>query len=87
MEIDFERAGDARERLFPPGSSAYYGLVNVLYSALNRDWRYEAYTKQANEVGDEALAAFFREIQQEEWGCAERARELLRKRIGLIWDS
>jgi rubrerythrin len=59
----------------------------VLYYALNRAWRYEAYITQAEEAGDETLSAFFREIQQEEWRRAERARELLRKRIGLIWDS
>lgn len=87
MESDFERAGAARERLFPPSSSTYYGLVNVLYSALNRAWKYESYISQADEAADETLAAFFREIQQEEWRRAERARGLLKKRIGLIWDT
>ena len=75
-----------QEELFPTGSSVLYALISVLYAALEGAWICESYSMNSEEAGDRALAQFFREIQQEERGRAERARELLKQRIGLIWD-
>ena len=78
-----ERASKRREDLFP-ADRTHYDLVSVLYAAIEGIWTCESCSRNAEEAGDHALAQFFREIQQEERRRAERARELLKQRIGLL---
>jgi maltooligosyltrehalose synthase len=56
-----------------------YNLVSVLYHALQGADLYEQYASDAG--SDQDLAAFFREAQQQEKQRADRAKQLLAKRL------
>ena len=58
---------------------ATYSLVSVLYHALQAADLYEQYAKGAG--SDQDLATFFREVQQQEKQRADRAKQLLTKRL------
>ena len=58
---------------------ATYNLVSVLYHSLQGADLYENYVNDAG--GDQDLASFFREVQQQEKQRADRAKELLAKRL------
>lgn len=55
----------------------HYNLVSVLYHALSGADTCERYALDAETVGDERLAAFFRETQVMQSQIAERAKGLL----------
>lgn len=63
-------------------SDSTYDLVSVLYHALQGAEMYEVYAADADESGDEELAGFFDQIAQDERKRAERAQQLLAKRLG-----
>ena len=56
-------------------NNSTYNLVSVLYHALQGADLYEQYAGDAG--GDQDLAGFFRDIQQQEKQRAERAKQLL----------
>ncbi len=56
-----------------------YGLVSVLYHALQGAETYEGYVRDAIASSDYDLAKFFREVQEEERHRADRAKVLLAK--------
>jgi rubrerythrin len=60
-------------------SNPTYNLVSVLYHALQGAENYEKYATDAG--GDQELADFFREVQQQEQQRADRAKALLGKRL------
>lgn len=60
----------------------HYDLVSVLYHALQSKQIIERYLRDAEEAGDAALAQFFRELCDEDATRAERAKVLLRERLG-----
>jgi hypothetical protein len=55
----------------------HYNLVSVLYHALHGAEAMEAYILDAEAVGDERLASFFREAQAMQRRLAERAKGML----------
>ncbi len=55
----------------------HYNLVSVLYHALHAAEAMEAYILDAEAVGDERLASFFREAQAMQRRLAERAKGML----------
>lgn len=55
----------------------HYNLVSVLYHALRAAETMEAYILDAEAVGDERLASFFRETQAVQRQLAERAKGML----------
>jgi hypothetical protein len=55
----------------------HYNLIAVLYHALHGAENCEIYATDAEAVGREELAAFFREVQGMQVGVAERAKGLL----------
>ena len=55
----------------------HYNLIAVLYHALHGAENCETYALDAEAVGKEELAAFFREAQGMQVGLAERAKGLL----------
>ncbi|HBB30552.1 MAG TPA: hypothetical protein DDZ80_14540 [Cyanobacteria bacterium UBA8803] len=59
-----------------------YNLISVLYHLLNGATTYNKYIQDAEQSGDRELAEFFREIQQQSTQCADRAKELLTRRMG-----
>ena len=58
-----------------------YNLVSVLYHALQGAETYEEYAEDAEAAGDEELAEFFADLQDEERQRATRAKSLLISRI------
>jgi rubrerythrin len=62
----------------------HYDLISVLYHMLEGAWKYDAFCKDAEKTGDQALAQFFRECQQDECNRAARAKELLRDRLAPV---
>ncbi len=58
---------------------ATYNLVSVLYHSLQGADLYEQYSSDAG--GDQDLVSFFREVQQQEKQRADRAKQLLAKRL------
>jgi hypothetical protein len=65
-----------------PERDEVYGLVSVLYHALQGSETYEQYIRDAESAGDEELSSFFENCQEEESQRAIRARELLTTRLG-----
>jgi len=59
----------------------HYNLVSVLYHTLQGAETSVQYISDAEESGDEELARFFREVQDENRRRAERAKELLARRL------
>jgi rubrerythrin len=60
-------------------SDPTYNLVSVLYHALQGADLYEKYASDAG--SDKDLVTFFREVQQQEKQRANRAKQLLAKRL------
>jgi len=59
-----------------------YDLVSVLYHALKSQETIGRYIEDADEASDAALGQFFREIRDEDIDRADRAKVLLRERLG-----
>ena len=59
-----------------------YNLVSVLYHALEGASTYEQYVRDAEQSGDQELAAFFREAINSSRQVADRAKQLLKQRLG-----
>jgi rubrerythrin len=63
-------------------SDKTFNLVSVLYHALEAASTHQQYVSDAEQNGDTELADFFREIQQHHQQMAERAKGLLKQRLG-----
>jgi rubrerythrin len=61
-------------------SNARYNLVSVLYRALEGGATYDKYIQDAEQEGDQELAQFFRQVQQEDAQRAQQAKSLLDNR-------
>jgi hypothetical protein len=59
-----------------------YNLVSVLYHTLQGAETCQQYIHDAQQAGDQELVQFVREVQAEDRRRAERAKELLRQRLG-----
>jgi len=64
-----------------------YGLISVLYHALQGAETYTQYVADAERAGDEALVQFFTECRSEEAQRAARAKELLANRLDTLEDG
>ena len=71
----------------PPVSDKTYGLVSVLYHALQGAETYQQYIADAEEADDSELARFFQECRQQESERAQRAKQLLLDRVELEEDD
>ena len=58
-----------------------YNLVSILYHSLEGAEVYAMYVEDAEQSGDNELAQFFQEVQQEEKRRADRAKKLLGQRL------
>ena len=61
---------------------ATYDLISVLYHALQGAETYWTYVEDAEQVGESDIAQFFRDVIAEDRNRAERAKQLLAKRLG-----
>jgi hypothetical protein len=59
-----------------------YDIVSVMYHALQGAETYDRYVADAEQRGDDELAAFFRDAQERNREVAHRAKGLLRGRLG-----
>ena len=59
-----------------------YDLVLVLQQALEDCVRYAAFARDADAAGDHELADWFRELSADDRQLSERAKGLLRERLG-----
>lgn len=58
-----------------------YNLTSILYHALQGAETYDKYIQDAEQQNDQDLASFFRDVQREERDRAQRAEQLLAKRL------
>jgi rubrerythrin len=59
----------------------HYNLVSVLYHRLQEAETIQRYIDDARQAGDEELATFFTDVQEDDRQRAQRAKELLGARI------
>lgn len=57
-----------------------YNLGSIFYHAAQGGTVYAKYIEDAEQEGDQELADFFRQVQQQDAERAQRAKELLSKR-------
>ena len=62
-------------------SDPHYDLVSIAYHALNGAQIYETYIQDAVQHGDNELAQFLRQVQQEDRRRAQQAMYLLSQRV------
>ncbi len=60
-------------------SNHQHDLVSVLYHALEGAQTYSKYIQDAQQAGNQELAQFFQQIQQEDNARAQKAMQLLSK--------
>jgi hypothetical protein len=61
----------------------HYDLVSVLYHALQGGETAQQYIDDARKAGDEELATFFEQVQDEDRERADEAKQLLASRLEL----
>ncbi len=61
-------------------SDSRYNLTSVLYHALQGGHTYDKYVQDAEQEGDQELADFFRQVQQQDAQRAQQAKSLLDQR-------
>ena len=59
-----------------------FDLISVTYHALEGAQTYALYAEDANREGDTELAQFFQQAQQNQLACADKAKQLLNRRLG-----
>jgi hypothetical protein len=79
-EAPVQAAGGSAER------DETYGLVSVLYHAFQGAETYTKYIADAERAGEEEIASFFRECQEQENQRALRAKQLLAMQLEDIED-
>jgi rubrerythrin len=62
-------------------SDTRYNLTSVLYHALEGGATYAGYVEDAEREGDQELARFFREVQEEDAKRAQKAQDFLQQRL------
>jgi hypothetical protein len=72
----------AQSKRGQPMRDEHYDLVSILYHALQSRETIQKYARDAQEAGDAELAQFFREVIDEDRERADRAKVLLRDRLG-----
>lgn len=63
-------------------SDKSYDLISVLYHALQSAETIDQYIQDAKDAGDQELVLFFTELRDQDLDRAERAKALLRQRMG-----
>ncbi len=62
-------------------SNTTYNLVSVMYHALQAAQTYQQFIQDAESAGDNDLAQFFRDVQQQDKQRAQQAEQLLSSRL------
>jgi hypothetical protein len=64
-----------------------YGLVSVLYHALQGAETYATYASDARRAGDDEVVEFFEDCRSDDTERAERAKELLAARLDVLQEN
>ncbi|MFC4001857.1 hypothetical protein ACFS2C_14060 [Prauserella oleivorans] len=64
-----------------PVKDKNYDLVSVLQASLQYAWQMEEYIADAERDGDRELAAWFRQIQENNQKAGEQGKRLLAQRL------
>jgi len=75
------RPAPAQKPIESAASDEMYGVVSVLYHALQGADTYDQYIEDAEAAGDDELVTFFEECREEELRRAARAKALLAARL------
>jgi rubrerythrin len=59
-----------------------YNLISVLYHTLQGASTYSTYINDAQQSGDQELAQFFQQLQQQDNQRAQQAQQMLAQRLG-----
>ncbi len=59
----------------------HFNLVSVLYHALESATTVEKYIQDAEQSGNQDLVQFFREVQNQNRQCADRAKQYLAQEL------
>jgi hypothetical protein len=59
----------------------HYDLVSVLYHTMQEASSLQTYIEDARSAGDNDLAGFFEEVQQQDRQRTERAKQLLGRKL------
>jgi rubrerythrin len=59
----------------------HYDLVSVLYHTMQEASTLQTYIEDARSAGDNDLASFFEEVQEQDRQRTERAKELLGRKL------
>jgi rubrerythrin len=62
-------------------SDVTYNVVSILFHALQGAETYDQFIQDAEQDGDQELARFFRDVQQENRQRADRAKQILARRF------
>lgn len=73
--------GSEMHRVSTNTSDKEFDLVSVLYHALEGAQTYAQYAEDAGREGDQELSQFFVQAQQAQLSCAEKAKQLLGRRL------
>jgi hypothetical protein len=68
-------------------SDETYGLISVLYHALQGSETYVQYINDAERAGETEIAEFFRECQEQEVQRASRAKQLLAAQLDADYEE
>ncbi|EIE97779.1 hypothetical protein [Saccharomonospora glauca] len=64
-----------------PVKDKNYNLISVLQASLEYAWQMETYIADAEREGDSELAAWFRQIQENNTKAGEQGKQLLAARL------
>lgn len=62
-------------------SDPHYDLISILYHSLEGAQTCAIYVEDASRTGDQELTQFFVQAQQNQVACAEKAKQLLSRRL------
>ena len=60
----------------------HHNVISLLYHTLQEGETLAQYIEEAEQVGDQELSRFFRDVQEEDRKRAEGAKGILRQRLG-----
>jgi hypothetical protein len=62
-------------------NNLYYDMVSVLYHSLEAGQTYATYIQDAQKAGDQQLAQFFQQIQQQQSMWANQMQQMISQRM------
>lgn len=74
--------GTGTQRVSTTTPDPQYDLISIAYHSLQGAQTCAIYAEDAGRSGDNELAQFFQQAQQNQLACADQAKQLLSRRLG-----